>query len=465
MNNLIKWLKNNETKINNDIKIKQNDNNRFLYTNKKIKKNINIFEIPHKCIMTTEMAYNCNIVKLLNFFKYNFKSSNTPLALFLLEEKLNLNSFWKPYIDILPKTYNDFPQYYNKNELEQLKGSFIIEFIRSRNLELEDEYNEIINFLPDYENKNKITLDDFIWAKIVVTSRGFNLKIKEKKIVCLVPLADMLNHSKNFTTFWSFNSDKQSFILSSIDNINIGEVFDTYGYKCNSRYLINYGFTLSSCNMSYNNNYNCAVLFINPENILDTINCPIKKEKMKIISNHKNKNFSDTYCEYYLLVKKNKEKLLTTENYLRFKFTILQKHNNDTNNIYNIFSLFRFLLSNELKKTFLHVKAKNIVTEISILKYIADECNKALKNFNTTIDEDIEKIKNTKELTNNWNILNMLISEKQVLLYYIELYNFINNLYNKLKNNKNMKSKLKNKIKKNYKFYLYYNIIKNIRGV
>lgn len=51
---------------------------------------------------------------------------NVLLAVYLLVEKFTPNSFWKPYLDILPKSYNTV-LYYSYNELEELKGSPTLE--------------------------------------------------------------------------------------------------------------------------------------------------------------------------------------------------------------------------------------------------------------------------------------------------------------------------------------------------
>jgi protein-histidine N-methyltransferase len=61
----------------------------------------------------------------------------------------------------------------------------------------------------------------------------------------LVPLADMMNHRRPRDTSWTFDNDQQSFVVESLRDLNLGEeVCDSYGKKCNSRYLLNYGFTV-----------------------------------------------------------------------------------------------------------------------------------------------------------------------------------------------------------------------------
>lgn len=66
------------------------------------------------------------------------------------------------------------------------------------------------------------------------------------KTDALVPIADMLNHKMPKMTSW-FYSEKDSifYIQNGPERIFKGEeVTDSYGLKCNSRFLLNYGFAL-----------------------------------------------------------------------------------------------------------------------------------------------------------------------------------------------------------------------------
>lgn len=59
------------------------------------------------------------------------------------------------------------------------------------------------------------------------------------------PLADMLNHRIPRQTQWFYSDLHKAFMIQSMEDIPAGtEVYDSYGKKCNSRFLLNYGFTL-----------------------------------------------------------------------------------------------------------------------------------------------------------------------------------------------------------------------------
>lgn len=58
-----------------------------------------------------------------------------------------------------------------------------------------------------------------------------------------VAYADMLNHRRPRQTTWTYTDEKQGFIIEAMEDIKRGEqVYDSYGKKCNSRFLLNYGF-------------------------------------------------------------------------------------------------------------------------------------------------------------------------------------------------------------------------------
>ena len=76
-------------------------------------------------------------------------------------------------------------------------------------------------------------------------SRIFGITIREVKTDALVPLADMLNHRAPKQTVWSYSDMHEGFVIEAVTEIDKNkEIFDSYGRKCNSRFLLNYGFIL-----------------------------------------------------------------------------------------------------------------------------------------------------------------------------------------------------------------------------
>jgi hypothetical protein len=63
----------------------------------------------------------------------------------------------------------------------------------------------------------------------------------------LVPFADMANHETPPNTHWGFSNDDKQFVVSSSGEILANSpIYETYGFKSNYRYFVNYGFTVSN---------------------------------------------------------------------------------------------------------------------------------------------------------------------------------------------------------------------------
>ena len=455
--NLMNWLRNNGAEFP-FLEIKHyNERFRGIVATKNIYKNKNILKVPHCCIMTTLKAYKSHVGLEIKKSGWEPPSSHTWLALMLLEEKLNPTSFWKPFIDILPPNYNDFPQFYSSDELNQLKGSFIVDMIKSRNLNLEKEFNQIVSIIPEF--CKKIKLQDYVWARIAIVSRIFNIAYeKDNSTQGIVPMADMLNHSKEPGTRWMFYPDEDAFIITSEKFMfKDKEIFDTYGLKCNSRYLVNYGFTLSD-----NQENNQAVVFINPAN------------RLQLFQNNET-SIDDSYCEYRFLINEGKETLISQDKNFRFQFVILSdkkveppKSMTGLHSIWCLFGMLRLLLSSDvefenfmknLTKTdfvtmLLSVSPFSVQTELLVLKELSNTCEKVLDNFPSTIEMDQAELETATPYSNRWNILNMLIGEKTVLLYYRDLGVYVTTLFS----DGNDVYKIGKHLRKNSRFSSYYKV-------
>jgi len=327
--------------------------------------------------------------------------------------------------------------------------------IKSRKLNLEKEFNDLIKAIPVFGKK--ISLRDYVWARIAIVSRVFQITYSDtNNTQGLVPIADMLNHSKTPITNWMFSTSEDAFIVVTNKFISKGiEVTDSYGPKCNSRYLVNYGFTLSNNQVN-----NQAAIFIDP-NILAKDD-KFKSSKLQLF-NGRETTVDDSYSEYSFLVKNNIETLETNiskNGQYRFQFVILQDTPVQTNLkknrkksftglhcVWTIFGFLRILLSNEeefeeitsyiiekadkdkldILELMLQVnKPLSAETEVDVLKTFSQHCQKMLDGFSSTLEMDECELKTTEPFSNRWNILNMLIGEKKTLLYYIELGVFVN---------------------------------------
>lgn len=115
--------------------------------------------------------------------------------------------------------------------------------VADRKYNLTADYEAICAVVP--ELRDIASVQDFWWARMMVASRNFGVMIDGQRTDVLVPYADMLNHYRPRQTRWAFDNHLQSFTMHSLVKLQAGQqVYDSYGKKCNSRFLLNYGFTV-----------------------------------------------------------------------------------------------------------------------------------------------------------------------------------------------------------------------------
>ena len=80
-----------------------------------------------------------------------------------------------------------------------------------------------------------------------VCSRNFGIVVDGIRTSAMVPYADMLNHFRPRETKWTYEASRRAFTITSLMHIGPGaQVYDSYGQKCNHRFLLNYGFAIEN---------------------------------------------------------------------------------------------------------------------------------------------------------------------------------------------------------------------------
>jgi SET domain/Rubisco LSMT substrate-binding len=202
--------------------------------------------IPRRCLITVEMGQATEIGQAILQSDLDLDApKHIYLMIYLLwDRKVNgKHSFFDPYYQILPPTLQNMPIFWNDAELKELTGSFLLQQIRDRNQAIIEDYNAICAVAP--QMKAIATLREFQWARMCVCSRNFGLCIEGHRTSALVPHADMLNHYRPRETKWTYDETIEAFTITTLQYIAAGsEVLDSYGQKCNHRFLLNYGFAI-----------------------------------------------------------------------------------------------------------------------------------------------------------------------------------------------------------------------------
>jgi len=234
------WLKQGGSEFD-DIFFKEYGNERGVHSNKKIKKNSLVIKIPRKMIIhSNRPSKNSYLMEKLNIPNKNIHK----LVLFMLEDMESGESFFQPYYDILPNDLSHFPIFWTDDELLILENSHFIDDIINRRETFYNNYKKL-STLPDFS----YTFDDYCIIRTLVGSRNFGLNIHGEQVVAMVPLGDMFNHDIPADVTWTFNNDFDSYTMQANHSIKKGlQISDSYGKKCNSKYLLYYGFMIGDMN-------------------------------------------------------------------------------------------------------------------------------------------------------------------------------------------------------------------------
>jgi histone-lysine N-methyltransferase SETD3 len=134
------------------------------------------------------------------------------LMIYVLQDRRNPESFFKPYYDVLPKTLS-MPIFWEECDLQYLEGSYLLQQIADRVEAIEEDYKAICDVCPQLSEI--ATLNEFKWARMCVCSRNFGLQIDGARTSAMVPHADMLNHYRPRETKWTFDDERQAFTITT----------------------------------------------------------------------------------------------------------------------------------------------------------------------------------------------------------------------------------------------------------
>jgi histone-lysine N-methyltransferase SETD3 len=76
-------------------------------------------------------------------------------------------------------------------------------------------------------------------------TRVFGAVVNGKKTSLLVPLADMMNHADPLEqdASWAYSHVQKKFVMTCARPLSAGQqIFTSYGGKCGTSLLLNYGF-------------------------------------------------------------------------------------------------------------------------------------------------------------------------------------------------------------------------------
>uniref|UniRef100_U3J8J8 SET domain-containing protein 4 n=1 Tax=Anas platyrhynchos platyrhynchos TaxID=8840 RepID=U3J8J8_ANAPP len=251
---LKKWLKDRGFEDSNLRPAQFQDTGRGLMTTKALQAGELVISLPEKCLLTTDTVLS----SCLGEYIIKWKPPVSPLialCTFLIAEKhAGEKSLWKPYLDVLPKSYT-CPVC-----LEQDVVSLLPEPLRSKAEEQRTMVHELytsskafFSSLQSLFAENTGTIFNYSaleWAWCTINTRTIYMKHSQREcfslepdVYALAPYLDLLNHSPNVQVKAAFNEQARSYEIQTNSQCKkYEEVFICYGPHDNQRLLLEYGF-------------------------------------------------------------------------------------------------------------------------------------------------------------------------------------------------------------------------------
>ncbi len=405
----INWLKTNGAKISDLYINKITETERNVMSSSRIVKNQTIIKIPKKLIITDKHGRDSYYGKLLLNGNYEkITNLNIALVAIYMLSTFNSNGFFQPYYNILPTNISHFPIFWREKHLSLLKGSNILNDIANRIDDFKNDYKIIGDNCKDF--KSKFPLKHFLYIRTLIGSRNFGIYIDGVRRCAMIPLSDMLNHDSNPSTNWYYSDKEEAFKMDTNININKSiEITDTYGNKCNSKYLLYYGFTLQD-----NKKNTIYIKLRHREDGLNKLKYNISPSFNGYLK-HNLENDIITDLMPFLRVSAASKKQLLDYPTIQYYNEPIDKEN-------------EFIALDNLKKALNTIEA----------------------NYTYRFKPLLNKLKTTEKFTREYHAINLIIGEIKIIHFYKEMIEYILN-----------KFKFKTRSDTNKAYELYENTIKS----
>ncbi|CAH0559894.1 unnamed protein product [Brassicogethes aeneus] len=247
--NFTKWVKENGAQFNGCTITEFKGYDLGIKVNTDIPQSTLVLAIPRKVMLTVERASDSILKNLIKNDQILKNMPNVALAIYLLLEKFTDNSFWKPYLDILPKSYTTV-LYFTIEELEELKGSPTLEIALRQIKSIARQYAYFHKLFSTSDDpvcqimQEKFTYNQYCWAVSTVMTRQNTIPAvnSDQMINALIPLWDLCNHT-NGTISTDFNPQlDQCECLALRDFKKNEQLFIFYGARSNADLFIHNGF-------------------------------------------------------------------------------------------------------------------------------------------------------------------------------------------------------------------------------
>lgn len=240
MEGLFTWAKDNGAKISEEIEVSNLPDFGESIVAKSDLKDQELINIPTKLILNHDKAVKEFGAAASNTFTTVADKQSLTKYFFAVEKNKGSDSFFHPYISQLPQKVTT-PLYFTSEQQESLVGTNL-EFYKNDKTELwEKEFKKLQQFV-----KTSVTLEDYLYASTIFTSRSFPERLMDAKnedLSMLIPVLDLINHKPLTAVEWNVTSG--AFAFKACSEVAKGtQILNNYGSKGNEELLGAYGFAL-----------------------------------------------------------------------------------------------------------------------------------------------------------------------------------------------------------------------------
>uniref|UniRef100_H3AAP4 SET domain containing 4 n=2 Tax=Latimeria chalumnae TaxID=7897 RepID=H3AAP4_LATCH len=234
------------------------DSGRGLMVTKSLKAGEIILSLPKKCLLTTSTVLESYLGEYIKRWKHPISPLLALCSFLIAERHAGIGAMWKPYIDILPKTYT-CPVYLSEEVIDLLPRP-----LRKRAREQKTVVQELFissgPFFSSLQRLFTVKVEDVFdydalrWAWCSINTRTVYMKHEptgflsgEPDVYALAPFLDLLNHSPCVQVAAGFNKENSCYeIQTATGCAKYDQVFICYGPHDNQRLFLEYGFITSS---------------------------------------------------------------------------------------------------------------------------------------------------------------------------------------------------------------------------
>jgi len=205
-----------------------------------------MLSVPFKMLLSPKGAGESKVGEA---FKQVALPSSIIMALYLIHEKNEPQSFWKPWLDVLPSTVPTSLNFDEKDTME-MEGSMMQSVTARRKAAIAEEHALVlrtlqVNHTALFPNAT-YTLEAYRWATTIVASRSILVSSGNVTVPLLVPFVDLAQHDHHANTTYEFDDDNNFKVITHQQFNTSQPVKISIGARSNGQLILSHGITLDN---------------------------------------------------------------------------------------------------------------------------------------------------------------------------------------------------------------------------